>query len=99
MRNEPLARNSDPVTSHQAALFAESKRTEMVERLAGFIVGHPYRTRGELCELMQDMGMRYHNISTLDKRFTDAERSGAIRGFGKRKCEVTGRTAQTWVAT
>jgi len=98
MRTEPLARSYDPQTSHDAARYAEAKRGEYVERLAGFITGKPYKTRGELCQLMQEMGMSYAAISTLDKRFTDAERSGAIRGVGKRKCEISGRTAQTWVA-
>lgn len=93
----PLARNSDPATSREAAAHVRAsgllkrQAQETLETLAAWRAGPP--TAFELA------GGDYRLRLQHARRLADLQELGLVTAQDSRRCAVTGRTAQTWVLT
>lgn len=88
----PIARKSDPVSSHLAAaeITASGTRAHQQAQTIAAVRAYPGRTSQELAELTQID--RY----TLARRLPECVTAGAVRKGEQRACSVTGRLALTW---
>lgn len=91
----PIARHTDPETSHLAAeeITANGTRAFQQGQTLAAIRAFPGRTMQELAEAT---GLdRY----MLGRRVSECETAGTVWRGLKRKCTVTGRMAEPWYAT
>lgn len=88
----PVARATDPGTSHKAAtmITRSGQRITQSQITAQMVRQHPNHTCSELGEIGP------LNERQLSRRLTDAQRAGLIRPTGERTCRVTGTDARTW---
>ena len=93
----PIARNSDPDTSQQsAAITTRTNRGHDLRVMYHLIKNHPGRTCGELLQLLNDRGWKFHRVQTMSKRLYDLSTTGRIVSVDTRVCAETGRPARTW---
>lgn len=88
------ARRTDPITSKMAAeaILGDRKRLGELQRRALLLVKkHPHLTAQELSRVAQDK-----DPAKTRRRLSELCDSGHIKVFDTRKCEVTGRMAQTY---
>lgn len=88
----PIARNTDPDTSHEAAaeITASGVRGEQQAQTIAAVRAFPGCTMQELAEKTG------HDRYMLARRISECETAGAVRRGAKRTCEVTGRKAEEW---
>jgi predicted ArsR family transcriptional regulator len=88
----PIARRTDPPSSHAAAQEMErtGRRASQSEALLEMVKRHPRRTALELSRLSRLD--RY----TVSRRLPELERRGLIRRGLIRDCTVNGRPMLTW---
>lgn len=88
----PVARNTDPETSHEADDFITSTgiRANQCRWVLKAVRATPCLTASELS--------RRHNIdhAVVHKRLPDLRRKGLVYNVAQRACAVTGRKAMTW---
>ena len=91
----PIARNTDPITSHLAAehVTKSGARAHQNAQVAAAVRAFPGKTGFELA--MASQIDRY----VVARRLPECERAGLVHREGARKCGVTGRMALTWAAT
>jgi len=89
---EPLARNYDPPTSHQAAraIVDEGKLGPMRKLVLRLVREHPGQTGSELDSLSPGRKDQAH------KRTRELEKLGLIYRGVVRPCSISGRQAATW---
>jgi hypothetical protein len=89
---DPIARRTDPPSSHAAAQEMErtGRRTAQSEAVLEMVKLHPRRTALELARLSRLD--RY----TVSRRLPELERRGLIRRGLTRDCTVNGRPMLTW---
>lgn len=99
MREEELyekymQRSSDPDTSFEASehLTATGGHQVMMQRAYELLLQNPGRTAKEI-ELVGGF-----DDGQIRKRLNDLRRKGKALNGPKRRCSITGRTAQTWKA-
>lgn len=94
----PMARSSDPATSHEAAArYRLSKRRRQVLRL---VREHPGSTAGELSAAFYATGVSIRLAAeTPHKRLPELETLGFVRRGAVRLCTDSGQRAATWYAT
>lgn len=91
----PIARNTDPETSHLAAAYMNhtGKRDRQADKVLYVVKRYPNRTTQELaklCNLGRDaLSRRLPELATARK---------VIKGEARR-CRVTERPAQPWLPT
>lgn len=94
MRNiqTPAARATDPNSSHDTAdeITRSGLRAEQQALTLAAIRAFPGNTMQELAELTG------HSRYMLGRRVSECETAGAVRRGQKRKCTVTGRSAEPW---
>ena len=90
----PLARTSDPQTSHDAAdkLVKSGKRKSQVDLVVEAVARHPGLTYMELADLDDNT----LNAQQFSKRIPDARGEGLIESVKDKECTVTGMWAATW---
>ncbi len=87
----PIARRSDPVSSHLAAReINQGIRSKQALIVLGLVRRHPGKTSLELSRL-SDLD-RYQ----IARRLSDLEHSGEVEKGEIRVCEIAGRMAVTW---
>ena len=88
----PIARRTDPPSSHAAAQEIERTggRASQSEAVLETVTRHPRRTSLELSRLSRLD--RY----TVSRRLPELERRGLIRRGPTRDCTVNGRPMLTW---
>lgn len=88
----PAARSSDPETSHEAEEYinATGNRAEQQARTIAAVRAFPGLTMQELAQ-----ATGYCRFM-LGRRISECETAGAVVRGQKRKCAVTGRTAEPW---
>ncbi len=85
------ARRTDPITSHEAAEFNETRRQSQVELVAEKVRRYPDHTSAELAALTQ---LDRHLVG---RRLSGARDAGLIyMSACKRKCRLSRRNAMTW---
>jgi|TARA_R110002167_G_scaffold124945_5_gene304731 hypothetical protein len=92
---KPIARNSDPATSHQAA--RKVRRTKGVEDAIKRVKAHPYETAGEHVQRAVDAGMLVCEATGISKRISDAEQIGYIHSPFSRKDRYSKKNGRVWV--
>ena len=92
MELPPIARSSDPITSHIAAsdVTGSGVRGCHMATIIDTVRRAPGRTSAELAIIC---GLERHEAA---RRTSDAEKVGAIRKGDPVKCTVSGRLAVTW---
>lgn len=100
MNEHPLARSTDPDTSHiaEAKLKSSGKWTSQKSQVLEWLREHlvfdddctltPY-------ELSAASGIKH---TTCHKRLPDLAHDGLVRKAGRRICRITGEMAYTWCA-
>ena len=94
LSHNPRARNSDPVSSHLAAMHITAtgeKRSQQRTALAA-VQKNPYKTSFELSLVCP---LERHQIA---RRLPELEEAGFIKKGIIRRCAVGGRKSVTWVA-
>lgn len=88
----PIARGSDPETSHQAAAFVTTTgaRAHQQHQAAAAVRAFPGKTSFELA-MATDLD-RY----TLARRLPECETAQSVVRGAARTCTITGRQALTW---
>lgn len=96
--NNPIARNTDPATSHIAAarITDSGKRLTKAQIAAGLVRDYPGSTYTELWSHASMLA--FLSPEALMKRLNDARAKGWIRTGSPRRCSVTGNQAATWQA-
>jgi predicted HTH transcriptional regulator len=93
--NNPIARQQDPETSHEAAEFITTTgiRANQCRWVLKAVLATPGLTASELA--------KRHNIDhpIMHKRLPDLRKKGLVCNLTKRTCAITRRTAMTWCAT
>ncbi|MEQ8767174.1 MAG: winged helix-turn-helix domain-containing protein [Planctomycetota bacterium] len=92
-RDLPLARQTDPATSHEAAAAIRPQLGALQTRVLALIHAHPDRTATELAGLAFEADPR-----RVNRRISELLRDGRAEVSGTRPCDVTGRSAQTYRA-
>ncbi len=92
----PIARTSDPVTSHMGASHVTSKLTETQARFVAILrrCNRPM-TAEEVADEPEHMDASAR--ITLRKRAKECLDKGAIVVVGRRKCRITGNAARVFV--
>ena len=87
----PLARASDPATSHAAAREIAGHVGALQEWAARCVRLAPGLTQREL-------GARFcpEDLRKIGRRLAECARLGMLRRGPARKCTITGRMAETW---
>ncbi len=98
----PMARRTDPVTSHlAAAIHTIDKLSERRQQVYYLVLANPRSTSGELSRLMHkqypDLSIRTA-VETPHKRLPELEKLGLIERSETRKCKDSNYQAITWVA-
>ena len=90
---EPLARNTDPATSHLAAaeIHGEGKLAGLRRRAFQLVQDHPGKIARELSVIAGDNDAR-----TINRRLGEVEKLGLIYRGVERRCKITGRLCATW---
>lgn len=92
--DSPVARTTDPTTSHEAA--AEHTASGARGRNAALILAAIRRYPGLTCsELIGPTGL---DRSEVSKRLSDLHSAFRIEAVGVRRCSVSGKSARTWEA-
>jgi predicted ArsR family transcriptional regulator len=88
----PLARNSDPATSHQAASQARELQADHYRLILATL-----RRHGALGKdgIASRCGLTAYQVS---KRLTELDRLGAIRATGETVRSTAGRSEREWIA-
>ena len=88
----PLARNTDPMTSHQAAEDAakSGRVVSHIDRIVSAIKEHPGKTSAELAQIT---GLERHEAA---RRTSDAHALAMVVKGRARKCSLSNRNAMTW---
>ena len=91
----PLARSTDPETSHIAAeeITEEGQLVGLRRRAYELVRDNPGRIARELSAIAGD-----HDARTINRRLGEIERMGLIYRGAEKRCEVTGRLCATWWA-
>jgi hypothetical protein len=102
-KHQPIARNTDPGTSHAAEeVHTLGKRAERARQVLDLIGRYPGHTTGELSRLMYseypELPFRT-SAETPHKRAADLLQKGMVRQGPKRKCRDSGYEALTWYIT
>ena len=99
----PIARATDPQTSHAAAeRHTLSKRAERQRQVLDLVCRFPNRTSGELSRLMAKLYSHLPIRTAVEsphKRLSDLEDKGLVEKGASRKCTDSGYEAVTWHAT
>lgn len=90
----PLARNTDPATSHLAAQEVREQLAGLRLRTYEFVRNHKGKIARELTTLAGDKDAR-----TINRRLNELEKAGLIYRGEERRCEITGRLCATWWPT
>ena len=96
----PMARSSDPATSHEGAVQHREKLSERREQVLQLVVNHPGATQGELARQM----LKRYNLpinvcaATPHKRLPELEKLGLVKRGEPRKCRDSGYNNATWWA-
>jgi len=92
----PMARASDPQTSHEAADRALASGAVYGQRAAvlGAVKRRPGATAGELA---RDLGHATNHVTC--RRLPELRARGLVRRGDPRKCRVTGFRCATWEAS
>ena len=91
--DQPIARNTDPVTSHQAAAELTQSGTRAAQQHAVLeaVKKFPLRTSAEIAEAA---GIDRYAAA---RRLPELRNSGLVRnGTESRRCGVTGKRAMVW---
>lgn len=88
----PIARSSDPESSHRAAneITASGRRQQQIAMVIDMVRKFPGMTSMELA------GMTGEDRYVLARRLPEAVTAGAIAKGQQRPCSVTGKLALTW---
>ena len=91
----PIARRSDPGTSHDAAeaMTASGRREGQQLEILALVRRHPKKTSAELADLSPTLD-RYQ----VARRLPELEHGGLVVKRNSRKCSITGYEAHTWEA-
>lgn len=94
LSHTPVARNTDPITSHMAAseITVSGVRSDQCRQVLALVAMYPDKTSFELSTRSRDLD-RYQ----VARRISDLEHAGVVRKNGKRACFMSGRKAVTWV--
>lgn len=87
----PLARSTDPATSHEAASRIVPHLQKLHRWTIECVTESPGQTQAEL-------GRKYcpNDPRKIGRRLVEVERKGFIRRGESRRCSVSGHTAATW---
>ncbi len=88
----PLARGTDPSTSHEAAAKIRPKLKSLQRQTLLLIDEYPGRTATELARLGGHADPR-----RINRRISELAKRGSIVSKGVRKCWITGFDARTWI--
>jgi hypothetical protein len=93
--NVPLARDSDPISSHEAGdeVTESGRREAQMDRILIQLKAHPDSTSHELKK-----GLPGLNEVQICKRLNDLKWCGLAAKSGIRLCRVSKRRIQTWRA-
>ncbi len=93
--NIPIARDSDPSSSHEAGdeVTESGRRKAQMERIVIQLRAHPNSTTHELKK-----GLPGLNEVQICKRLNDLKEANLAEKVGIRKCRVSKRRIQTWRA-
>jgi hypothetical protein len=99
----PIARNTDPETSHRAEYQYTLTNRAIRQRQVLYLVSeYPERTNGEYARLMLKV-FKHLPIKTCcespHKRLSDLKEKGLIWVTGERKCRDSGYECSTWALT
>ena len=91
----PIARNTDPETSHLAAarITRSGDRAAHMALMLAAVIANPGRTSGELAFIS---GLERHEAS---RRLSDLHDKAKVYRQGKRKCERMGTMQMCWYET
>lgn len=91
LASNPIARASDPATSHLAAehITQSGMRSRQQHAVLALLKLYPGRTSQELARYGID---RY----ALARRLPELESAGLARKGDARRCDISGRQALTW---
>jgi predicted HTH transcriptional regulator len=91
---EPLARSTDPSTSHAAAkaVTESGQRDSQKAKVLRALQNNPRMTSQELA------GVGGFDRYMVARRLPDLERDGMVRKAGERACNVSGTPAVIWEA-
>lgn len=95
----PMARVSDPATSHDAAEKQVKKLSDRRKMVFDFVQAYPGRTHGELAAKLYKETYNLGIIACVEtphKRLPELEKLGLVRRGRVRKCGETGHSAATW---
>ena len=99
----PMARNTDPKTSHDAAEQHAPKLSERRKQTLILVFNYPARTSGELARLFYQ---RYGDTiplrvcaETAHKRLPELEKLGLVERGKERICSDSGYKSVTWYTT
>lgn len=90
--NVGAARNSDPVTSHQAAASVDATA---LEEQVGIVVRARAQYGATSYEVQSILGLSHQSVSP---RFAPLKRKGVIRDSGRKRPGGAGRSQIVWVA-
>ena len=107
LSDTPIARRTDPVTSHLAAceVTRSGKRGAQQRLVHNYVVKFPGHTSQELAEICQQHGGaldRYDFARRLPELASERDIHGnhckafITRGMSKRLCRITGKLATVW---
>ena len=89
--NQPIARNTDPETSHEAARdITRTKRASQQHACLDAVQRWPERTSAELADLM---GIDRYIVA---RRLPELRDGNKVSNGAARKCGVTGKKAMVW---
>lgn len=94
----PMARTSDPETSKLAAeAYSATNHTADKRMMYDVIRRHPGHTSAEYSRILKSEGVDWFKAATMTtKRISDLIANGSVHVSKTRKCEKTGRRAQTY---
>ena len=96
MAGTPLARNSDPQTSHDAAEFIDGSGLAAGQRrkCLDFLLSHPGAIAAEV-SVGTGLGRDDTDIHRVSRRLSDLQNAGYIRP-GSKRIAPSGRGQQSW---
>ncbi len=101
LSDSPIARNTDPVTSHLAAkdITASGVRSEQQRQVLELVRRYPHYTSRELSQT--PFNQQHYKLDRWDiaRRLPELREANLIQmDEGKRPCNITRKAAMTWVA-
>ena len=93
----PLARATDPRSSHDAAQahVASGTHAEQKAAVLSLVRAKPDATSAELALVAETTAIPLDRYAVA-RRLPDLEKDGKVRRTGMRECRVSGRRAVTW---